>query len=183
MTFCDPNLGSTKWIYMYFMPLHDIDCNEHVLYNYSTYDAGGVMGCSCRQASFMLWLMCRQIDTTVYSRQIKFVVLMVSWEPLIVFVSLLLLFFVDYCYQLVSKTRKYSKLSWRDGLVLDEIALPFRLWFMRWIWAWKLKTLIVVLETITRKTRGVYSGKSDCLVYPKILAVYRKPAKNIMCLG
>ena len=64
------------------------------------------MACSRRQASFMLWLMCRRLDTTVFSQQIKFMVIMVSSEPWIVFVSLLLLFFVDYFYQLVSKTRK-----------------------------------------------------------------------------
>ena len=30
--------------------------------------------------------------------------------------------------------------------------------------------------------RGVYSGKSDCLVLPKNLAFYGKPAKTVMCL-
>ena len=45
-----------------------------------------------------------------------------------------------------------------------------------------IECLSVVPKLFLPAVRGVYLGKSGCLVLPKNLSFYEKPPKNVMCL-
>ena len=60
-------------------------------------------------------------------------------------------------------------------------------WWRGW-WQWEVILYPEVPDTwykisaVFKDSRGVYFGKSDCLVLPKMLSFYGKPAKTVMCL-